>query len=150
MREYRRSNQKWTIQRIWQNRVHNTKMHTKQKHCTICIGHHDTKASTNNVNKTYVLLQPTGGKDEPKIVFMRKSQRTSQHVTQSVKTHNREKQKLERWATQTQPEERDWTQMLVTDKQFLLLIRHRPCYSYIQSSPVKVLAVIEERKPEDM
>jgi len=40
-------------------------MHTKQKHCTICIGHHDTKASTNNVNKTYVLLQLTGGKDEP-------------------------------------------------------------------------------------
>jgi hypothetical protein len=31
-------------------------------------------------------------------------------------------------------------------KQFLLLRRHPPCYSYIQSSLVKVLAVIEERK----
>jgi hypothetical protein len=35
---------------------------------------------------------------------------------------------------------------LVKGKQFLLLIRHQPCYSYIPSSPVKVLVVIEERK----
>jgi len=28
------------------------------------------------------LLQRAGGKDEPNIVFMRKSQRTSQHITQ--------------------------------------------------------------------
>ena len=39
-----------------------------------------------------------------------------------------------------------WTQVLVKGKQFLLLTRHSPCYSYKQSSPVKVLAVIEERK----
>jgi hypothetical protein len=31
-------------------------------------------------------------------------------------------------------------------KQFLLLIKHPPCYSYIQSGPVKILSVIEERK----
>ena len=31
-------------------------------------------------------------------------------------------------------------------KQFQLLIRHPAYYSYIQSIPVKVLAVIEERK----
>ena len=30
-------------------------------------------AHTNNVNRTWVLLQTTGGKDEPNIVFMRKS-----------------------------------------------------------------------------
>ena len=30
--------------------------------------------------------------------------------------------------------------------QFLFLIRHTSFYSYIESSPVKVLAVIEERK----
>jgi len=35
--------------------------------------------------------------------------------------------------------------VLPKGKQFLLLIRHPPCYSYIQSSPVKVLTVIEER-----
>jgi hypothetical protein len=39
---------------------------TKQKHNTICIGHHYVRTNTNNVNKTCVLLQTTGGKDEPK------------------------------------------------------------------------------------
>jgi len=32
-----------------------------------------TQANTNNVNKTWSLLQTTGGKDEPNIVFIRKS-----------------------------------------------------------------------------
>ena len=35
--------------------------------------------------------------------------------------------------------------VLPKGKQFLLLIRHPSCYLYIQSSLVKVLAVIEER-----
>jgi hypothetical protein len=43
---------------------------------------------TNNVNKTRDILQTTGGKDEPNIVLMRKSSRTSQHGTPNVKTHN--------------------------------------------------------------
>jgi hypothetical protein len=34
------------------------------------------------------LRQTTGGKDEPNMVFMRKSQRTSQHGTKNVKTNN--------------------------------------------------------------
>ena len=34
--------------------------------------------------------------------------------------------------------------MLAKGKPFLFLIRHPPCYSYIQSSLEKVLAVIEE------
>ena len=46
---------------------------TKQKHSTLCVGHHYTQANTNNVNKTCAVLQRTGGKDEPNIVFMRKS-----------------------------------------------------------------------------
>ena len=50
----------------------------------MCVGHHYPQASTNNVNKTSALLQTTGGKDEPTIVCMRKSQ----HGTQSVQTHN--------------------------------------------------------------
>jgi hypothetical protein len=41
---------------------------TKQKHNTICVGHHNTQTKTNYVNKTCV-LQTTGGKDEPNIVF---------------------------------------------------------------------------------
>ena len=46
---------------------------TKQKHNTICVGHHYMQASTNNVNKTWALLHTTGGKDEPNIVSMWKS-----------------------------------------------------------------------------
>ena len=45
----------------------------KQKHNTICVGHHYTQTNTNNVNKTRALLQTTGGKDEQNIVFMQKS-----------------------------------------------------------------------------
>jgi len=37
---------------------------TKQKHNTICVGHHNTQTNTNNGNKTRVLLQTTGGKYE--------------------------------------------------------------------------------------
>ena len=46
---------------------------TKQKQNTICVGHQYSQANTNNLNKTQVLLQTTGGKDQPNIVFIRKS-----------------------------------------------------------------------------
>ena len=36
-----------------------------QNHNTICVGHHDSQTNTNNVNKTWVLLQTTGGKGVP-------------------------------------------------------------------------------------
>ena len=42
---------------------------TKQKYNTICVGHHYAQTNTNNVNKTWVLLQATGSKDEPHIVL---------------------------------------------------------------------------------
>ena len=45
------------------------------------------QANTNNVNKAWALLQTTGGKDEPNIVIG--GNRTSQHETQNVKTHNK-------------------------------------------------------------
>jgi len=38
---------------------------TKEKQNTICVGHHYVQTNTNNVNKTWTLLQTTGGKDEP-------------------------------------------------------------------------------------
>ena len=34
---------------------------TKQRHNTICVGHHYTETKRNSVNKTCVLLQTTGG-----------------------------------------------------------------------------------------
>ena len=37
---------------------------------TIFVGHHYGQANTINVNKTRSLLQTTGGKNEPNIVFM--------------------------------------------------------------------------------
>jgi hypothetical protein len=52
VREFRRGNQKWTIQRNWQQRVHKTKK-TKQKHNTICVGNHYMQINTNNVNKNW-------------------------------------------------------------------------------------------------
>jgi hypothetical protein len=54
----------------------------------MCVGHHYPQANAINVNKTWTLLQTTGGKDEPNIVCIRKSQ----HRTQNVKTHNRRTQ----------------------------------------------------------
>ena len=54
-KEYRRGNQEWTIQRNWQHWAHKTQDEDKQskkQHNTICVGHHDTQTSINNVNKT--------------------------------------------------------------------------------------------------
>ena len=44
---------------------------TKQKHNTLCVGNHYMQTNRNNLNKTWALLQTTGGKDEPCIAFMR-------------------------------------------------------------------------------
>ena len=63
VKEYRRGNHKWTIQRNWQHWVHKTKNNIrKPQHKSICVGHHYTQTNTNNVNKTWSLLQPTRGK----------------------------------------------------------------------------------------
>ena len=43
---------------------------TKQKHSTIYVGHSYTQPNTNNANQTFTLLQTTGGKDEPNIVYL--------------------------------------------------------------------------------
>jgi hypothetical protein len=45
----------------------------KQEHNTLCVGHHYAQANTNYLIKTWALPQITAGKDERKIVFMRKS-----------------------------------------------------------------------------
>ena len=53
-------------------KVHKRKKQN-EKHNTICAGHHYTQANTNNVTEAWALLQTAGGKDEPDIVFVRKS-----------------------------------------------------------------------------
>ena len=55
VREYRRGNQKGTIQRNWQHMVQKTKKN-KAKHNTICVGHHYAQADTNSVNKVFFQL----------------------------------------------------------------------------------------------
>ena len=55
------------------NLGHTRQRKTKQKHNTICVGHHYMQTNTNNVNKTCSLLQTTGGKDKLNFFFMRKS-----------------------------------------------------------------------------
>ena len=52
------------------NTCHTRRRKTKQKHNTICVEHHYTQTNKNNENKIWALLQSTGGKDEPNIVFM--------------------------------------------------------------------------------
>ena len=68
--------------------VHKTTKN-KEKHNTICVGQHFKQTKTDDVNKTWAFPQATGGKYEPYIVFMRKSQRALQDGTQNAKTHNR-------------------------------------------------------------
>ena len=48
IREYRRGNQQWTIQRNWQHWVHKTQ--DEDKHNAICVEHHYTQPNTNNTN----------------------------------------------------------------------------------------------------
>jgi uncharacterized membrane protein len=55
-------------------------------------------------------------------------------------------QKAKKMSNKDPTKNRGRAQVFAKGKQFLLLIRHPPYYSYIQSSPVKVLLVIEERK----
>jgi len=61
-REYRSGNQKWTIQRNWQHRVHTRRRKTKQKHNTICVGHQYAQINTNNLNKTWAPYKQLGVK----------------------------------------------------------------------------------------
>jgi hypothetical protein len=58
VREYRRGNQKRTIQRNWQLR-----RRTPPTHTHTCVGYHHTQTNTNNVGKTCGLPQTTGGND---------------------------------------------------------------------------------------
>jgi hypothetical protein len=56
-------NQEWTIQRNLQHRVNKTNT-SKTKNNSVCVWYQYAQANTNDVNKTWALLQTTGGKDE--------------------------------------------------------------------------------------
>ena len=44
----------------------------KQKHNRICVEHHYAQTNSNTVNKTWALLQTTGGKDENQYNYIQK------------------------------------------------------------------------------
>jgi hypothetical protein len=67
---------------------------------------------------------------------------TSQYGIQYVNTHNKTTQFFFFLAT---PKNQGLIQVLVKGKQYLLPLRHPPCYLYIQSSPVKFMAVGTDR-----
>ena len=72
VREYRRGNQKRTIHRNWQHRVHKTKKYKTKNTTQYVLETTMHKQTKQNVNKTCALLPTTGGKDEPNIILMRK------------------------------------------------------------------------------
>ena len=72
VREYRRGNKNGQS-RETDNIGYTRRRQTKQKHNTICAGHHYAQTNKYNVNKTMTLLQTTGGEEKQNIVFMRKS-----------------------------------------------------------------------------
>jgi hypothetical protein len=51
-REYRRGNQKWTEKLATLGAQDTKSRQTKQKHNTICVGHHYTQTNTNNIRKS--------------------------------------------------------------------------------------------------
>lgn len=59
VKEYRRVNHIWTIQRNWQHLEHKTKTN-KVKIQHIYVGHSYPQRNTNNVNKKLSLLQTSG------------------------------------------------------------------------------------------
>ena len=131
--------------------MYTSRRKTKQKRNTICARHHYTQTNANNVNKIWALLQITGSKLKTNLPSFLCEIVTDICITiwnSPVKTHNRTTQKTKNMSNidPPLPINRGWTQMLAMDKQSMLLISHPPCYSYLQSNPVKTLAVIEERK----
>ena len=52
------------------------------------------------------------------------------------KTHQWTTQKTKKMSNSDNTKNSGWTQVVVKGKQFLILIRHTQCYSYIQLSPV--------------
>jgi hypothetical protein len=69
VREYQRGNKKGES-RETVNIGYTRRRKTKQKHNTICVGHHYAQKNTNNFNKKCTLPQTTGGKNESNIIYM--------------------------------------------------------------------------------
>ena len=77
MSENWRAIKKGKYRKKWQHWVHKTQYiqtnQQKEKHITICVWHYYTQTNTNDIIKTWIILQTIPVKDEPNIVFIRKS-----------------------------------------------------------------------------
>ena len=120
--------------------VHKTKNNKSKTQDNMSI----RKQKNIKLNKTWALLQTTGGKTNCTSFLCRNPNehrktklRTSKHIMGQQKI-------LKTRATRTPPKKPVVNSGVREGKQFLLLIRYPSCYSYIQSSPVRILAVIEE------
>ena len=123
VREYRRGNQKGQSRETG-NIGHTRRRKTKQKYNTICVGYHHTQTNTNNINKTWAFLQQLEVKTNQTNTnninktwallqqlevktnwtsFYAEIERTSQHGTQNVKTHNRATQKAKKKMSNEDP-----------------------------------------------
>jgi hypothetical protein len=76
VREYRKGNQKWTVQRNWQHRVHKT-MKKQNKNTAHNVLDTTMRKQTQII---WSLLQTTGGKDEPNIIL--RGNRNGHHNTE--------------------------------------------------------------------
>ena len=70
----------WILPFLKYRRGNQRRRKTKQKHNTICVWHHYMQTNTNNVNKTWTLLQTTGCKDDPKHCFYAEIVRDKQPI----------------------------------------------------------------------
>jgi hypothetical protein len=69
-----------------------TAKRNKTKHTTQSVlDNHYIQTNRNNINQTWVLVQATGGKNEPNIDHMRNRSRYKKHGTRNVKTFHRTK-----------------------------------------------------------
>ena len=95
-REYWIGSTKWTIHRNWQRISHKTKnknqTKTNKKRIQSALDATIRKQTQITLIRHGPSYKLRGGKDDPTIICMRKSQ----HGTQNVKTHNRRAQKAKK------------------------------------------------------
>ena len=90
---------------------------------------------------TYIVNIIENWKDNPEKVVTLSTQETGGRQTKQI-IQNR---KITKMSNTDPTNNQGWTQFLMKVKQFLLLIRHLLCCSYIQSSLINVLEVMKER-----
>jgi hypothetical protein len=134
-------------------RYNNSDQRTERHIMRQNVGNHYAKTYINTINKVNWVLQTTGGKAEPSVVFIRESQRTTRQAIQEDNMNSTNQTSENRWlneetqttlctryrtkiqhiepkgrATSTSSSTRRWTPVLAKGNQFLILKRH-PIYT---------------------